>query len=135
VSVSVGYANGGAGTLFGSSELRGNRGRPGELHLWGPDGYLTVEPATRLYTVRAVEGLRTCRWLALDDLGTADIRGVYVSRLATAITEGAPPDIGPEDGLAVQAFIEAAYRSAAAGEAVSPQDLLRATAPERRRAA
>ena len=135
VSVSIRYANGAAGTLTGSSELRGNRGRPGELHVWGPDGYLTVEPEARLYTARAVEGLTTGRWLALEGLTGGNIRSEYVTRLATAIALGAPPDIGPADGLAVQAFIEAAYRSSDGGEAVALDRLLRAAARVRREAA
>jgi hypothetical protein len=38
---------------------------------------------------------------------------------------GRTPDVTAADGLAVQAFIEAAYRSAERGERVRPADLLR----------
>jgi predicted dehydrogenase len=49
---------------------------------------------------------------------------VYFERLAAAIGAGMPPDVTGHDGLAVQAFIEAAYRSAVAGESASPRALL-----------
>jgi predicted dehydrogenase len=51
---------------------------------------------------------------------------VYFERLATAIGSGLEPEVTGGDGLAVQAFIEAAYRSAADGASVSPQALLEA---------
>ena len=47
-------------------------------------------------------------------------RAVYFSRLATALDRGDAPDVTAEDGLAVQAFIEAAYRSSESGLASAP---------------
>jgi 2-desacetyl-2-hydroxyethyl bacteriochlorophyllide A dehydrogenase len=128
VSVTIRYANGGVGTLCGSSALRGNRGRPDELHVWGPDGYLEVEPASRVYTTRAVDGLLTGRWQTLTALPDVNIRQRYVTRLADAILSDVTPDVTAADGLAVQAFIEAAYRSSDTGEVVRPSALLEETA-------
>ena len=123
VSVTVGYANGALGSLFGTAALRGS-GPTSELRLWGPDGHIAVEPDPLVYTLRALDGLRTNRWQTFGRLPPADIRAIYFSRLATAIDRGESPDIDATDGLAVQAFIEAAYRSSEAGHSVSPAALL-----------
>jgi predicted dehydrogenase len=135
VSVSIGYANGAAGTLFGSAALRGNRGRPAGLDMWGPDGYLTVEPQGRIFTGRALSDLHTGRWQRLAGLPERNIRAEYVTRLATAIALEAPPEIGAQDGIAVQAFIEAAYGSRDRGAAVRVADLVERAATSKRRAA
>jgi 2-desacetyl-2-hydroxyethyl bacteriochlorophyllide A dehydrogenase len=128
VSVTVGYANGALGSLFGTAALRGS-GPTSELRLWGTDGQIAIEPNPLVYTLRALNGLRTNRWQTFGRLPPANIRAVYFSRLATAVDRGEPPDIGGNDGLAVQAFIEAAYRSSELGKGVSPSALLEA-APE-----
>lgn len=125
VSLTLRYENGAIGTLFGSSALRGNRGGSIELHVWGRDGSLELEPSPRIYTTRALDGLRTTRWNSLEGYPTIDLRAVYVSRLASAITSGDEPDVTAADGLAVQALIEAAYNSSDSGEPVRPLDLLR----------
>jgi 2-desacetyl-2-hydroxyethyl bacteriochlorophyllide A dehydrogenase len=122
-SVSVSYANGAVGSLLGAAAVRGCE--PGtELRLWGTDGQIALEPDPRLYSLRALDGLRTNRWQTFGRLPAANIRAIYFSRLATAIDRGRPPDIGADDALAVQAFIEAAYRSSESGEAVHPVSLL-----------
>ena len=123
VSVTVGYANGALGSLFGTAALRGS-GPTSELRLWGPDGHIAVEPDPLVYTLRALDGLRTNRWQTFGRLPPANIRAIYFSRLATAIDRGESPDIDGTDGLAVQAFIEAAYRSSASGHSVSPGALV-----------
>jgi 2-desacetyl-2-hydroxyethyl bacteriochlorophyllide A dehydrogenase len=126
VSVSASYVNGAVGSLFGSAAIRGSEPST-ELRLWGPDGHIAVEPDPRIYTLRALDGLRTNRWQTFGSLPTVNIRAVYFSRLATAIDGDESPDIDPSDGLAVQAFIEAAYRSSESGQEVSPGALLQET--------
>jgi predicted dehydrogenase len=124
ISATVRYANGGVGTLSGSAALRGNRGRSDELHVWGPDGYLEVEPASRVYTTRAVDGIVSGRWQTLTGLPQVNIRQEYVTHLAGAIGAGTAPDVTAADGIALQAFIEAAYRSSDTGDVVRPASLL-----------
>jgi 2-desacetyl-2-hydroxyethyl bacteriochlorophyllide A dehydrogenase len=124
VSLNVRYTNGAMGTLFGCSALRGNRSGLVELHVWGRDGHLTVEPRPQVYTARAIDGVRPARWQTFADSAGADIRAVFVSRFATAIDRGDEPDVTAADGLAVQALIEAAYRSSELGAPVRVQDLL-----------
>jgi 2-desacetyl-2-hydroxyethyl bacteriochlorophyllide A dehydrogenase len=124
VSLSVAYANGAVGSLFASAAQRGfSQGRT-ELRFWGSDGHIQIEPEARLYTLRAIDGLRTGRWHELPGTSVRDIRAAYISRFATAVAEGRQPDITAADGLAVQAFIEAAYRAADQGSGVSPAELL-----------
>ena len=123
VSLTVRYANGALGTIFGSAALRGDWTGRNELRLWGTEGHIALEPDARVYTTRAVDGLRTCRWHALE-APAADMRQTYVSRLATAIAEGCEPEVTADDGLAVQAFVEAAYRSQEERTSIRPADLL-----------
>lgn len=118
ISLTVRYENGGVGTVFGCAALRGNRNGPVELHLWGRDGHLSVEPEAQLYTLRALDGFRPARWQSLATAPDRDIRAAYFSRFATAIDRGDEPDVTAEDGLAVQALIEAAYRSSEQREGV-----------------
>jgi predicted dehydrogenase/NADPH:quinone reductase-like Zn-dependent oxidoreductase len=123
IAVTLRFANGAIGTLVGCSSVRGTLSE--ECRIWGADGHLAVEPEPRLFTLRAVDGLRSGRWQAPGRLpGSARIRAVYLSRLATALDEGRPPEIGAADGLAVQSVVEAAYLSAERGEGVRPADLL-----------
>ena len=123
VSITVRYANGAIGSILGATAVRGSASS--ELRLWGRDGQLAIEPEPLVYTLRAVDGVRTGRWQSLvSSRDGVNSRAVYFDRLAAAIDAGTRPDVTGQDGLAVQAFIEAAYRSAATGESVSPQALL-----------
>jgi UDP-N-acetyl-2-amino-2-deoxyglucuronate dehydrogenase len=123
VGVTVRYANGALGSLFANAALRGSAPST-ELRLWGSDGHIAVEPDPLVYTLRALDGLRTNRWQTFGRLPPTNIRAIYFSRLATAIDRGERPDITGEDGLVVQAFIEAAYRSSESGRDVRPSALL-----------
>ena len=123
VSVSVRYANGALGSFFGTAALRGSDPST-DLRLWGPDGQITIEPKPLVYTLRALDRLLTGRWQTFGTLPEVNARAIYFSRLATAIDRGESLDVTAEDGLAVQAFIEAAYRSSESGQDVSPAALL-----------
>lgn len=124
ISATIRFANGALGTLFGSSALRGHRGATDELNFWGPDGYLAVRPSLRIYTSRALDGLRTTRWQQIVDVPEVDIRATFVARFAEAVSEGRTPDVTVEDGVAVQAFIEACYRSSELGAEVRLAEVL-----------
>jgi 2-desacetyl-2-hydroxyethyl bacteriochlorophyllide A dehydrogenase len=123
IGVTLRYANGALGSLFANAALRGSD-PSSELRLWGSHGHIAVEPDPRVYTLRALTGLRTNRWQTFGPIPPVNIRAVYFSRLATAIDKGEPPDITGEDGLVVQALIEAAYRSSESGQDVRPAALL-----------
>jgi 2-desacetyl-2-hydroxyethyl bacteriochlorophyllide A dehydrogenase len=122
VSVTVRYSNGAVASLFGCSAVRG--GRSVHMRLWGHNGQIAVGSEPRVYTLHATDGLRTTRWQTFGRLPSTSMRAAYVSRFATAVTEGRPPDVTAGDGLAVQALIEAAYQSSELGSTVRPADLL-----------
>jgi predicted dehydrogenase/threonine dehydrogenase-like Zn-dependent dehydrogenase len=124
VSINVRFENGAVGCLFGCSAARGIAGDT-ELRLWGRDGQITVEPELRVFSLRSLDELRSGRWHSPDMPNGDDPRAIFVSRFATAIATGKTPDVTGSDALAAQAFIEAAYASAASGRAVDPQQLLR----------
>jgi predicted dehydrogenase len=123
VSLAARCTNGALASLLASAALRG-AGAETEFRLWGLDGQIAVEPDPRVYTLRALEGLRTSRWQTFGRLPAPNCRAVYFSRLATAIDRSEPPDVTASDGLVVQAFIEAAYQSSESGQSVSPSQLL-----------
>lgn len=123
VSLSVRFTNGAIGSIVGSSAVRA--AEMVEFRVWGRDGHIAFEPQLRVYTMRALEGLRPGRWQSFGRLPRTDTRAVFLSRFATAIHQGREPDIGAGDGIAVQAFIEAAYRAADLGGSVRPAELIR----------
>jgi 2-desacetyl-2-hydroxyethyl bacteriochlorophyllide A dehydrogenase len=127
VSVAVRYENAAIGTIVGSAGLAGFESARNEIHVWGRDGHLTLEPSLRVHTLRALDGLRAGKWHTVGGLGARseiDIRAIYFSRLATAIATGERPDVTAADGLAIQAFLEAAYRADDERQGVRPADLL-----------
>ena len=65
----------------------------------GADGHIAVEPDPLVYTLRALDGLRTSRWQTFGRLPQANIRAIFFSRLATAIDRGEPPDVTATTGL------------------------------------
>jgi len=122
ISVTVRFSNGAVGTLVGSTAVRGTL--TSELRVWGRNGHIVIEPRAQIYTQAAIDGVRTGRWQSLAPLPENQMRAVYLSRFATAIHRGQPPEVSPADGLAAQAFMEAAYRSSELGSAVRPGELL-----------
>src|SRR5687768_8243381 len=122
VSVSVRYDNGAVGSFVGSSAARGTTDE--QLQLWGTDGYLVLSPKPRLFTLRSRPGATASRWHSLADEEAADPRAVFVSRFATALARGEKPDVTLDDGLAVQAVVEAAYRADETGRSVQLAELL-----------
>jgi 2-desacetyl-2-hydroxyethyl bacteriochlorophyllide A dehydrogenase len=121
-AAAVTYANGAVGSVFGCAAARG--AAFSELRLWGDSGQLVLEPNPRLYTLRAASGVTAGRWHELPAPGPENVRSIYVERFAAAARTGTPPDVTPQDGLVIQALMDAVYESAARGEAVRPAELL-----------
>lgn len=131
ISVAVRYANGAVGNLFGSASVPGRREGRTELLVWGTDGCLALEPHAQVYTLRAIDGTQPGRWQSLEPKRrpVADLtRAIYVSRFATAVTNGEPLDVPPAEALALQAFMEAAYRSTEVAGMVRLDDVLESPA-------
>jgi predicted dehydrogenase/NADPH:quinone reductase-like Zn-dependent oxidoreductase len=122
VSVSVRYDNGAVGSFVGTSAARGTTDE--QLQLWGTEGHLVLSPEPRLYTLISRPGATPSRWHSIAAEGTADPRAVFVSRFATALARGEEPDVTLDDGLVVQAVVEAAYRADETGRAVNVAELL-----------
>jgi predicted dehydrogenase/threonine dehydrogenase-like Zn-dependent dehydrogenase len=116
------YSGGALGSLVGGAAVRGSTEEA--LSLWGSEGRMVLEPQARVYTLRPLPGLRTTRWHSFGRLPPPRLRTVYFSRLASALAEGREPEVTADDGVAVQAIIEAAYRSANGEAEVAPADLV-----------
>jgi predicted dehydrogenase/NADPH:quinone reductase-like Zn-dependent oxidoreductase len=119
VVATVRFDGGAIGTLSASASTRG--APPSRVELWGELGTLQLEPEPRVYTDVALPGVLSGRWNTLPT-DPVDERTVYVERFASAVLEGREPDVTGEDGVAVQALVEAVYRSAESGgpEQVEP---------------
>lgn len=122
VAISMRMENGALGSVLGSTQVRGSLFT--QLRIWGSEGQIALDDDPRFYTLKSVDGLRTTRWQSFGRLPALNIRGAFLSRLATAIASGVEPDIGGRDALAVQALMEAAYRSMESGRPVRPSDVL-----------
>ena len=110
------YENGALGTVNASSCVRG--ADIVEFRLWGRDGHLSLTPPYQFYSLRLVDGKRPGQWHAFSGVRSATQRDVeYFRRFAERLAHGEAPDVTPEDGLAVQAIVEAGYRSAQTGRA------------------
>lgn len=112
IAVSVRFEGGAVGTLLGSASTRGVP--QSRFELWGDLGTLQLEPEARLYSERALPGLVTGRWNALP-LDLVDERTEYLERFAAAVLRRQAPDVTAIDGLAVQAVVDAVYRSMDSG--------------------
>jgi predicted dehydrogenase/threonine dehydrogenase-like Zn-dependent dehydrogenase len=121
ISVAMRYTNGAIGSVVASSTVRGTTST--EVQLWGREGHLVIEPRPRFFSLRRTGETRTSRWQHLDGLPSINGRAAYVTRLASAIDRGQTPDVSASDAVAVQALIEAAYRSSEVGQTVPLADL------------
>lgn len=120
IAATLTFTGGAVATVIGSSSTRG--APPSRLEIWGELGTLQLEPEARLWTERALPGVVPGRWNALPEDGQDDVRTAYVEHFAAAVLDGRPPDVSAQQALAVQAVVDAAYRSVASGrpEAVEP---------------
>ena len=122
VSVILRYANGAVASLFGCTAARGTRST--DFRLWGSLGHVKLEPQAQVFSLRAVDGLRSGRWQSLSSAASVSATAEYLNRFATAVSEQRAPDVSPRDALAVQAVVEGAYLSSDTGESVRLADLL-----------
>jgi predicted dehydrogenase/NADPH:quinone reductase-like Zn-dependent oxidoreductase len=124
ITATIEFSGGAIGSLLASAATRGAPGN--RFEAWGESGSVRFEPEPALYTERAVDGVVPGRWSALPEDPAVNPRRLFVDHFCAAVLESRPPDVTAGDGLAVQAFVDAAYRSAGAGgrpveiEAVEP---------------
>ena len=117
VALSIGFRGGAIGTFAGSASTRG--APAARFEIWGDCGTLRLTPDPAVYTERALEATAVGRWVRLAPDAHVDERRVFVERFAAAVREGRPPDVSAADALAVQAFVDAAYRAVETGERVA----------------
>jgi predicted dehydrogenase len=109
VALAVGFEGGAVGTISGSASTRGVP--PNRFELWGEVGALRsspIRPSTP--SARSTASRRGAGWPLPPDAGddpAPDLRRALRRRGAA----GRPPEVTADDGLAVQAFVDAAYRS------------------------
>jgi predicted dehydrogenase len=130
ISASFRFANGAIGNLIGGGAVPGTWEGVDttDFRLWGTDGQLSIGKQLSVFSLRGAGGLRPARWHLLDGVAPVDERAAFVSRFVTAVHRGHKPDISLEDGLAVQAFVEAAYQSGEEGRAVRTDSLAESVA-------
>ena len=122
ISIAVGFAGGGVGTMFGSASTPGAPSTTFEM--WGDLGTIRLEPDATVFTERAVAGVTPGRWCALPADDGSDPRTIFVERFVDAVIAGEEPEVSAADGLAVQAVVEAAYRSMESGRSVTIAEVL-----------
>lgn len=116
VALCVGFDGGAVGSFSASATTRGQPAN--RFELWGEVGTLRLSPDAAVYTERALDAVPTGRWAPLDVAAGLDLRRIFVERFADAILNGRPPDVTAADGLAVQVFVDAAYRAIEEGRPV-----------------
>ena len=110
ISVSFTLDNGAICSLIGSAATRGTP--PNVFRMWGEHGTVELEPAPMIYTDKAFDGIATAGWNHLHPGDEQAARRAFFERFADAIDQSREPDVSAADALAVQEFVDAAYRSA-----------------------
>jgi predicted dehydrogenase len=109
------YENGALGTINASSCVRGTD--LVEFRFWGRDGQISLAQPYQFYSLKRVDGKRPGLWHEFSDFRGISQRDVeYLQRFSDHVLRGEGPEITGEDGLAVQAIIEAAYESSRTGQ-------------------
>jgi UDP-N-acetylglucosamine 3-dehydrogenase len=91
-----------------------------ECRLWGLEGNLSLTPPFQFFSSHSFDGKRPEFWHALGPFPKPRPAIVeYLDRFADSVLEGRAPEITGEDGLRLQAVIEAAYDSGRQGRPVS----------------
>lgn len=117
MTIAFKYETGAVGSVTVSSSVRGTDFS--EVRFWGRDGHISMTPPYQFYSLKAVEGKRPGQWHQMGNpKGVSNRDLMYVERFADRVLRGEPPEITAEDGLAVQAIIEAAYESGRTGRVV-----------------
>lgn len=115
------YQNGALGTVNAALCARGTgaAGDHVEFRFWGRDGHISLTPPYEFYSLRLINNKRPGQWHRFASSGNPADRDVeFLRRFAERVLRGDAPEITGDDGVAVQAIVEAAYQSAVVGHAV-----------------
>ena len=116
------FENGALATLNTSSCVQGLHQPPEftDCRIWGTQGHLSLTPPFQMYSSRIVDGKRPERWHSLEPLPklySPDVE--FLEHFSDAVLNGRQVDITGEDGLRLQAVIDAAYRSSREGRSLT----------------
>ena len=115
------FENGSLATFNSSSCVHGLESGPelAEFRMWGTEGHLSLTPPFQFFSSNLIDGKRPERWHALTPLPKLRSPNIeFLERFSLAVLSGKPVDISGEDGLKLQAVIEAAYISSRDGRTV-----------------
>jgi predicted dehydrogenase len=117
------YENGSLGTVNGSSCARGiGTDELVEFRLWGRNGHISLTPPRQFYSLRLIGQRKPGQWHQFAGArGLADMNVEYIRRFSAHVLQGLDPEISGEEGLALQAIVEAAYESARQGKVIQVQ--------------
>jgi predicted dehydrogenase/threonine dehydrogenase-like Zn-dependent dehydrogenase len=94
------------------------------FQIWGTDGQIALDDPPRFLSLKRTPFGTPNDWNRLPCGGERQARRDFVRAFAAAVLDGQPNPAPPEEALAVQLLIDAAYRSAERGEAlVVPSEL------------
>jgi predicted dehydrogenase len=122
VAMTARFENGAVATILGSTSTRGRP--PVNVEMWGEAGTILLQPHARIFTERAVDGVVANRWCELPPDDPRDIRARYIEAFVSAVLDGRAPEVSVADALALQAIIEAGYRSMDLGHPVELHDVV-----------
>jgi predicted dehydrogenase len=114
VSATLHYDNQAIASLTASSVVRGSLVYAfTQLRIWGTDGHIILtEPDNHIfYTLRQIKGYKVGEWQSLGQLPPEQDRQEFITKFASAILDGKTPEMTAESGRAIQAIVEAVYRS------------------------
>jgi 2-desacetyl-2-hydroxyethyl bacteriochlorophyllide A dehydrogenase len=114
IAAQVEFPGGAVGSLFGTCFARG-LGNQVEIRILGEAGSLILDPPARFFTLHGGEGVSAGRWYGFGPMPKVDVHATYLAWFAAAVLEGRRPEIAGEDGLAVQAWMDAIYEAADTG--------------------
>lgn len=112
IAVQALFEGGAVGTFFGSATTAGVPST--RLEIFGDHGTIDLGPEPRVFTRKALTGVQSGRWNALAN-EEIDVRPIFIERFVDAVQQRREPDVTVADALAVQAIVEAVYRSVRSG--------------------
>jgi len=89
------------------------------FQIWGTDGQIALDDPPRFLSLRNTSKGAAGAWTRLPVGSERQARRDFMGAFAAAVAGGSPNPAPPEEALAVQALIDAAYHSAERGEPLS----------------
>lgn len=123
ISATLRYKNHAIGSLSASSVVRGSLVYAfTQLRIWGTDGQIVLtEPDQHtFYSLRQIGSYRAGEWHSFGKSPLEGDRKEFITRFSKAVLHGEVPEMTADSSRAIQAIVEAIYRS---GELQCPVSL------------